>query len=687
MMKIPLTISLLASSRIGSLERCLDSLKPLLIKVPAELIVVFTGTDERIREIAARYTDQIIPFTWCDDFAAARNAGLKKARGEWFMYIDDDEWFEDVTEICEFFTSGEYRKYGFAYYIQRNYTGWSGIKCSDYPAFRMVRRTPDLHFEGTIHEELFPRSGRHKIFSSYVHHYGYIKDTWKKDAGKSARNVPLLLKEIEADPSHIKNYLQLVQEYSTGENWELAEKYCRKGRELCRGLGDHAYQRWFQVYLSECLCAKKGGIPAEREILSILEKEAPCELVKIILYNLLIFLCEERKAFGEILQYGMKFERLMDYMEQNPGLWEKQRYGYVSQDRAKDPGRLYPARLNGAKAALELKDYEKAEYFLSLLPWNEEYMIQQHYPLLDSWKEAYPSHLLRLLANLPFDSAYLLYQKLLFLEEAEGKTQEAPHTGQVYEQKSETAKRLFRQCLKEISQPYLQRQLIEKALLEKRDFAALLDRMDLDSWKACISEIVKDTPFTGNPKLLEAHKALFKNHPLQGFWLKKLLLEKELTRGFLMKKELISTLREYAKCILAFYRGIWQESLFSRESRHLLPPDCRQALTLLDALENMEQGCMAEAVRLFGKALQIHPGMTGVIREFLRLLGNATANPAQTAGAEFQGLAVQMKTALASMMQSGQYSQAFSVVTQLLPLLPEDMELLKLHQHLLSELS
>jgi len=44
-MKLPLTISLLASSRIASLERCLDSLTPLLMQVPAELIVVFTGTD------------------------------------------------------------------------------------------------------------------------------------------------------------------------------------------------------------------------------------------------------------------------------------------------------------------------------------------------------------------------------------------------------------------------------------------------------------------------------------------------------------------------------------------------------------------------------------------------------------------------------------------------------------------
>ena len=58
-MKIQLSISMLASDRSVSLERCLDSLQPLLMQVPSELIIVFTGTDERVREIAGRYTDKI----------------------------------------------------------------------------------------------------------------------------------------------------------------------------------------------------------------------------------------------------------------------------------------------------------------------------------------------------------------------------------------------------------------------------------------------------------------------------------------------------------------------------------------------------------------------------------------------------------------------------------------------------
>ena len=143
-MKLPLTISLLASSRTATLERCLDSLKPLLLEVPAELIVVFTGTDERVRQIAERYTDQVIPFTWCNDFSAARNEGLKRAKGEWFLYLDDDEWFEDVTEICDFFKSGEYLNYRSAAYANRNYTDWNGMNYTDFMVYRMAKRTPDL---------------------------------------------------------------------------------------------------------------------------------------------------------------------------------------------------------------------------------------------------------------------------------------------------------------------------------------------------------------------------------------------------------------------------------------------------------------------------------------------------------------------------------------------------------------
>ena len=101
-MNIQLSISMLVSDRMETLGKCLASLKPLLTELDSELIVVFTGKNEETLELIQQYTTHIIPFTWCDDFSKARNAGLKEAKGEWFLYLDDDEWFEDKGNYSVF---------------------------------------------------------------------------------------------------------------------------------------------------------------------------------------------------------------------------------------------------------------------------------------------------------------------------------------------------------------------------------------------------------------------------------------------------------------------------------------------------------------------------------------------------------------------------------------------------------
>ena len=104
-----LTISILVSGKSPELKKCLDSVQALMNHLDAELILTDTGCDEEIKELLKQYTSHIIPFSWCDDFAAARNVGLKEASGEWFLFLDDDEWFDDVTPFVEFFSSGEYK--------------------------------------------------------------------------------------------------------------------------------------------------------------------------------------------------------------------------------------------------------------------------------------------------------------------------------------------------------------------------------------------------------------------------------------------------------------------------------------------------------------------------------------------------------------------------------------------------
>ena len=95
--RVLLTISVLISNRPDTVRKCLDSIRPLLARVSSELILVDTGCGEQVRGIIEEYTDNIVDFKWCRDFAKARNAGLERAGGEWFLYLDDDEWFEAVS--------------------------------------------------------------------------------------------------------------------------------------------------------------------------------------------------------------------------------------------------------------------------------------------------------------------------------------------------------------------------------------------------------------------------------------------------------------------------------------------------------------------------------------------------------------------------------------------------------------
>ena len=110
--KPQLTISLLASDRPIELRRCLDSLRPITDALSCELILIDTSKNPNVNALLREYTEQVYEFEWCNDFAKARNEGLKRAQGEWFLYLDDDEWFVETDELISFFRSGEYKDYG-----------------------------------------------------------------------------------------------------------------------------------------------------------------------------------------------------------------------------------------------------------------------------------------------------------------------------------------------------------------------------------------------------------------------------------------------------------------------------------------------------------------------------------------------------------------------------------------------
>ncbi|BBI34514.1 glycosyltransferase family 2 protein [Cohnella abietis] len=73
------------------LARCLDSVKDLM----DEIIIVDTGSTDRTKEIAIRYTDRIYDLEWTDDFAAARNYSFSLATQEYVMWLDADDFLRE----------------------------------------------------------------------------------------------------------------------------------------------------------------------------------------------------------------------------------------------------------------------------------------------------------------------------------------------------------------------------------------------------------------------------------------------------------------------------------------------------------------------------------------------------------------------------------------------------------------
>ncbi len=72
--------------------------------------------------------------------------------------------------------------------------------------------------------------------------------------------------------------------------------------------------------------------------------------------------------------------------------------------------------------------------------------------------------------------------------------------------------------------------------------------------------------------------------------------------------------------------------------------------------------------------------MTGVVTELFRQAANRLDDPMLHAGEEFLQLAAQMKETLRTLTAAGQTAQAEVVLNQLLPLLPEDLELIRCRQ-------
>lgn len=231
-----LTIGMIVKNEEKWLDKCLSGIKPILDNVDSELIITDTGSTDRTVEIAEKYTDKVFHFDWINDFAAARNFGLEKAQGEWFMMLDADDIFRSCDHIIEFFNSGEYKKYNAASYISRNIIKTdNGDSYGDLLAPRMVKLHPHTRYENPVHEYLNTFDPPYKNIQDIADHYGYYYESEEDKLKKFRRNSELLLKRYETEKDTTPMlYVQLYEAFMGVKEYDKALYYLDGGIELSK---------------------------------------------------------------------------------------------------------------------------------------------------------------------------------------------------------------------------------------------------------------------------------------------------------------------------------------------------------------------------------------------------------------------------------------------------------------------
>lgn len=231
--RITVSLCMIVRNEENTLDRCLSGVVGLV----DEIVVVDTGSTDRTKEIAGKYTDLIYDFEWIDDFSAARNYAFDLASKEFIFWLDADDLLlpEDGRKLRELIGALPWdvdavsMAYNLSFDEQGNVT--TSLRRN-----RLVKRSNGFQWTGAVHEYL-------QVFGNIVH--ADIAITHDRKHTNSSRNLNIYEKrEKSGEPFTSRNLYYYANELADHKMWERAiEKY-----ELFLDRGDG----WIEDMLAAC---------------------------------------------------------------------------------------------------------------------------------------------------------------------------------------------------------------------------------------------------------------------------------------------------------------------------------------------------------------------------------------------------------------------------------------------------
>ena len=239
----------IVKNEAANISTCLESVQ----KIVQQIVVIDTGSIDNTVELAKTYGAEIYQYAWDNDFSAAKNFALDRAKGDWVIFLDADEYISadtagNVPNLIE--------KYGnlcdgFITHMSNIDIDNDNKLIDEFFVTRIFRRDPDICFAGTVHEYLMHKKRKnrwYKIERSELEllHTGYSSGRVRS---KCERNLKILHKELEDDPNNVDLYRYLADAYYGIEDYDQAIMYARK--DLATGRKEISYaSRSYRVLLN-----------------------------------------------------------------------------------------------------------------------------------------------------------------------------------------------------------------------------------------------------------------------------------------------------------------------------------------------------------------------------------------------------------------------------------------------------
>ena len=226
-----LSVCLIVKNEEQFIGQCLKSVRD----IASQIVVVDTGSSDRTVEIAREFGAEISSLTWSDDFAAARNAALQVATGDWVLMLDADE---ELPEAQHKKLSADMKNAGVAgYRLPLVNAGQEAEGCSYVP--RLFRNAPGIYYYGRIHEQIFPSiiplcrawGLRTALGTSQLLHHGYTQEL-VRDRNKVERNLKLLKLALAENPGDVNLVMNLGMELARSGDLDTGIVHYREAYEM-----------------------------------------------------------------------------------------------------------------------------------------------------------------------------------------------------------------------------------------------------------------------------------------------------------------------------------------------------------------------------------------------------------------------------------------------------------------------